>query len=242
MAGTATKDAGFQPWSRFHYNRYMNGVDVADQYNGTYQSRHRAVNYFWRRVFEQKLMQACTNAWLLFRWWLADMRSKVVAEIKGLEEAGAIAGQDTADGLLLVSLQGELERLDALAKQSRAQWLRALSTYLMTMCQLGHAKRGSRKQSSPKSGKRGVKSSHLVQLKGGQRFCCECRQCSARKPDAKGGPRGRKVNHACKCSACEEVGGVALCRECYEDKDKHVSAKQWAHASGKKRPAFKWCR
>ncbi|CAN0344456.1 unnamed protein product, partial [Pylaiella littoralis] len=97
----------------------MGGVDKADQHNGTYQSRHRANNYFWRRLFEQKLMQACTNAWLLFRWWLDDMQSKLKAEIDRLEAGGAAERDGTADGLFLGQLKEESTAFEALAKQSR---------------------------------------------------------------------------------------------------------------------------
>ena len=268
MAGQGKMD-GFQPWCRYHYNKYMSGVDIADQHNGTYQSTHRAVNYFWRRVFEQKLMQACTNAWLLFRWWLVDLRRQVVAEIKKLKDKPGVAADD--DVLRIARLQAALERLDAVANQSRAQWLRALSTYLMSMCKMGHANRGKRKKSVPsavaaeavakaKSKRSLVKDFHLSSLAAGQRFCCECKECSnrvnpkpARKKVVKASAgslvgkkanksygRGKKVGFACRCSVCSEVGGVVMCFECYSDRDKHASAFESAKNSAKRRPVFQW--
>lgn len=79
------EEAFSQPPVRFYYNKYMGGVDLSDQLNGYYLSLHKARAYVWTRVFEQKLLQACTNAWLLYVWWAVDMKGKVSDEIKALE-------------------------------------------------------------------------------------------------------------------------------------------------------------
>ncbi|CAN0319471.1 unnamed protein product, partial [Ectocarpus sp. 6 AP-2014] len=41
VAGQAKKADGFQPWCRFHFNKFMGGVDISDQHNGAYQTQHR---------------------------------------------------------------------------------------------------------------------------------------------------------------------------------------------------------
>ncbi|CAN0129376.1 unnamed protein product, partial [Scytosiphon promiscuus] len=65
-AAGGAKELLWQPACRFDYNKHMGGVDKADQLIGYYLTHHRAYSYFWRRVFEQKLLQACCNAWLVF--------------------------------------------------------------------------------------------------------------------------------------------------------------------------------
>ena len=76
------EDHLWQPCSRRDCNKYIEGVDNADQLNGYYSTLQKAKNYLWRGVFEQKLMQACTNAWLLFRWWLQVIVAKVNVEVE----------------------------------------------------------------------------------------------------------------------------------------------------------------
>lgn len=49
------------------------------------------VNYFWRRVFEQKRMQTCTNAGLVHQWWLREMIPCVQAAIDARESRVANA-------------------------------------------------------------------------------------------------------------------------------------------------------
>ena len=60
----------------------MEGVDTADRLNGYYSTLHKAKNYLLRHVFEQTLMQALMNAWLLFRWWLQVIVAKVNVEVE----------------------------------------------------------------------------------------------------------------------------------------------------------------
>ena len=53
------------PAARYNYVMKMLGVDVADQRRGVHSHVHKPVTYFWRRVFDQKLAQAISNAYLL---------------------------------------------------------------------------------------------------------------------------------------------------------------------------------
>ena len=55
----------------------MGGEDVTDQKAGMYLCPHRSMNYFWRRVFEQMVMQAVVNGFILFENWRALTIAKV---------------------------------------------------------------------------------------------------------------------------------------------------------------------
>ncbi|CAM9197944.1 unnamed protein product [Laminaria digitata] len=76
------------------------------------------------------------------------------------------------------------------------------------------------------------KTSHLEMLVGTQRLCCESRLCAARTTPIRGGDnkclRSAKVTSACRCIPCSKVGGVVMCRDCYHDRKKHLSALQYA--------------
>ncbi|CAN0297390.1 unnamed protein product, partial [Pylaiella littoralis] len=128
------KETLWQPLCRLAYNTFM-GVDLADQLNGYYLTLHKAYNYFWRRVFEQKLMQACSNAWLLYKWWLADMLVQVNEEITKVEKGGYAEG--TPERLQLQALENEQADLRKLQNKKRAQWLRALAMHLIAQSTLG---------------------------------------------------------------------------------------------------------
>ena len=77
-----------QPVVRQTYVKRMRGVDVADQKGGTYMTPHRPKNYFWRRVFEQKLMQAVVNAYILFQKWVRLTIICVDDRIVGMKSRG----------------------------------------------------------------------------------------------------------------------------------------------------------
>ena len=85
-------------------------------------------------------MQACTNAWLLFRWWLQAIVARVNVEVELLESRSVAPKDGTAEGALLAGLKAELRDLQALRRRNRAQWMRALSAHLMKQCAEG--KRG----------------------------------------------------------------------------------------------------
>ena len=55
-----------EPVARYDYVMKMLGVEVADQRLGAHAHVHKPMTYFWRRVFDQKLAQAISNAYLLF--------------------------------------------------------------------------------------------------------------------------------------------------------------------------------
>lgn len=187
------------------------------------------------------------------------MRCKVVAEIKRLEtKKDLTVVLDADDKLRIARLRGELQRLDALSKQTRAQWLRALSAHLMSMCQLGHAQRGNRKNPPPQRQRAGANPKfkrsggpggvHLRQLAEGQRLYCESKLCSSRanpKPASKGAKgkqsaRGKRVRFACKCTECAKFEGVVMCFDCHSNEAKHKSAVDAVEKSAKKRHALKW--
>lgn len=122
--------------------------------------------------------------------------------------------------------------------------MRALSMHLMSQCQVGDSGKGKRKQSSPtpQVSKEGCADAHLEKLKG-QRLHCESLKCSNRHTKNSNGKvtsRGRKVGTACRCSACQDVGGVVMCDECYRDQDKHTPAFQAARAKHGRRTNLKW--
>lgn len=219
----------WQPFCRFDYNKYMVGVDLADQFNGYYLTMHKARNYFWRRVFEQKLMQACTNAWLLFKWWLDDIIGKVKAEIKTLEDAGHVEGGTTAESVLLGRLKKELQHLKKLHKKTRAQWMRALATYLMSRSHEGCAARGGRRKRGgvPAFRRARDRLEHYRRLPGRTRKHCASPNCTG-SATPRAGPvkrqRSARVSHACFCESCEAVGGVAICTVCHGCDDSHAAA------------------
>lgn len=256
VAGSDIKESGLQPWCRYYYNMFMGGVDIADQLNACYQSMHRAKNYFWRRVFEQKLMQSCTNAWLLYQWWLPDMIRSVNAAIERAEERMIVEGGSTDVETLLEDLRQELVRLEALAKQTRCQWLRALSMELMSSCKWGRSEKGGKRTRTTLSTPKKVsingllKTGRLVQLVSTQRLSCESRLCASRTTPVRGREkrlRGRKVTTACLCKSCSEIGGVVMCKECYDDEERHLSAFTFAASpkqdgTPRERPELKFCK
>lgn len=48
------------------YNKYMGGVDLADQFSSLYDYNRKSTKW-WRRVFFKLLMQAVVNAWIIFK-------------------------------------------------------------------------------------------------------------------------------------------------------------------------------
>lgn len=223
----------WQPICRFDYNKYMGGVDLADQFIGYYLTMHKAKNYFWRRVFEQKLMQACTNAWLLFTWWLKDMVDKVEAEIKILKDAGHVVGGNTAESVLLAKLK-------KLRSRARVQWLRALSRYLMAKCHEGCAARGGRRKRAGPAAFKMAKGrlEHYRLLPGETRPYCASPKSTGSLASRSGQvkrTRSARVSGGCFCESCKEVGGVPICRACHGHDDSHAAA--YARVAQKKHKA-----
>lgn len=48
------------------YNKFMGGVDKADQYSTTYDIDRKS-NKWWRRVFHRLLQITAVNAWILYK-------------------------------------------------------------------------------------------------------------------------------------------------------------------------------
>lgn len=220
------KETLWQPLCRLAYNTFMGGVDLADQLNGYYLTLHKAYNYFWRRVFEQKLMQACSNAWLLYKWWLADMLVQVNEEITKVEKGGYAEG--TPERLQLQALENEQADLRKLQNKKRAQWLRALAMHLIAQSTLGRQGRGGRhprKSSTPQFKKHYDRREHLHQIV--QRRDCASPHCEGTPGERARAPkrdRNAKVSQACFCPSCSHVGGVVICTACHADDRKHEEA------------------
>ncbi len=54
------------PQAIVFYNKFMGGVDKADQYSTTYEVDRKS-NKWWKRVFHRLLMIAVSNAWIVFK-------------------------------------------------------------------------------------------------------------------------------------------------------------------------------
>lgn len=195
-----------------------------------YFSLQKSRGYFWRRAFQQKFLQACTNAWLLYKWWLGDMLETVSGAI------GALEGT-TPESLRLVALAKELKDLKALQRKTRAQWLRALSTHLMAHCNEGCATRGGRGKKRPDAPKFQMtpeRREHLQQVTVRQE--CSSPECVGSRARTSEGPkrsRRSKVSTACFCASCTKLGGVVICEACHADDTNHKKAfDQAAHRAG----------
>ncbi|CAN0032695.1 unnamed protein product [Pylaiella littoralis] len=219
------KEDSWQPLCRFHYNKFMVGVDLADQLNGYYQSLHKSKNYFWRRVFEQKLMQACSNAWLLYRWWLDDMLAQVKAEIATLNEGGHADGDTAKEGLQLAALLEEQADLERLRKKSRVQWLRALAKHLLSQSTSKLAAKGGRRPAPAPFKKTADRHQHVCNISR-RRDCSSpgCKGSPTPKTKAPKRARRAKVSQACFCLSCRSVGGVVICTPCHADDNQHQAA------------------
>lgn len=223
----------------------MGGVDIADQYNGYYQIQHRSISYFWRRVFEQKLAQAASNAWLLFVLWITETIKMIKDEIEVSEEAGHKAEDQTDEGSQLKALALELDDFKALKRKKRADWMRSLSKHLMSHSTQGCTARGGRRRRSsavpiPKVERRQNRRPEPTGV--ASRHHCECPDCSGSpnpRPGVNKRPRGAKVSTACFCEPCASVGGVVICKVCYASEAKHEAAFNRASADNERGGARK---
>lgn len=171
------------------------------------------------------------------------------------EERLIVEGGCTEVEQLLEDLREELVRLEAIAKQTRRQWPRALSIKLMSACKWGRTEKEGKRTRPPLATPKKVsidgllKTGRLVQLVATQRLFCESRLCASRTTPVRGREkhlRGRKVSTACLCKSCSEIGGVMMCKECY-DKNKHLSAFTFAMSpkqdgTPRERPELKFCK
>ena len=128
----AEDEARTQPGMRVAYGGNMGGVDTADQQNGSHTHDHKSYNNHWRRVFEQKIEQSLTNAYLLFKKHLARLKF----------EAGNRL--DDSDESTKCKLDRAIRELDRLAKLERADWDELLCTALMAMCNAGSERTGGK--------------------------------------------------------------------------------------------------
>lgn len=195
-----------QPHMRMDYVREMGGVDTADQQNGSHYHDHKSYNNHWRRVFDAKLCQLLTNAFLIFRKWVHSLMSQVAAEME--REDGAMFVED------LVKAQGALEKL---RKMERAVWDEMLSEILMAKCNVGSIKKGGR----------GKQTEDPTQPVWGSVALKSSRRCM--RPECKA--RTRK---GCTCKKyCTKKGksGVLMCAKCFRDDKSHAAA-AFAHWNG----------
>lgn len=202
---------------RFDYVRWMGGVDSADQQNGSHTHDHKAYTNFWRRMFDAKIEQALTNAFLIFRKWVERLTKEVEGRVL------------TCAGEALEDLGKASTELARLAKVERAVWDENMATMLMAKCNVGSVNKGGRCKKQPESRRAKWGS---VTLKG-QRFCMnyECQH------------RSRK---GCTCEEFCTQGdesGVLMCNKCFDDPASHELAADafWNGVDGKPtRPDFKW--
>ena len=90
--------------ARYDYVMKMLGVDVADQRLGAHAHVHKPMTCFWRRVFDQKLAQAISNASLLFARWAEVLltQCKGVLVKRGVSNSGGAASESGCESFALV--------------------------------------------------------------------------------------------------------------------------------------------
>lgn len=204
-----------QPRMRMEYVLYMGGVDSADQMNGSHAHGHKVYSNFWRRMFDAKIAQALTNAFLIFRKWVELLIRHVEARL--LE----------ASGELLQGQRKALKELTRLAKVERAVWDEEMATMLMAKCNVGSLKGGRSKKAVSHGPKWGS-----VQLKSA-RHCLnyECQRRSL---------KGCTCEEFCTRGA---ESGVLMCEKCFLDRSSHeqAAAAHWEGVDGKRtRSKFAW--
>ena len=84
-----------QPVALYDYVMKMLGVGVADQRLDAHAHVHKPMTYFWRRVFDQKLAQAISNAYLPFARWAEVLLTQVkrVLVKRGVSNWGGAASE-----------------------------------------------------------------------------------------------------------------------------------------------------
>ena len=159
--------SGWQPEVRRVYVTHMLGVDAADQYIGSHAHKHRPVTYFWRREFDQKIGQALTNAFLIFRECtrvlgvdcddellkqrdgdagvrdVSGTRSDGGSGGGGVDGTGAGGGSDTP--LSVDELKEFSSLLKQLSRYERVAWDQGLADHLMSKCNVGNSQMGRRR-------------------------------------------------------------------------------------------------
>lgn len=209
------------------YTGGMGGVDVADQRLTAHAHVHKPMTYFWRRVFDQKLQQAISNAYLLFLMWaevlLAQCKAVLAERREGGHAAGSAAGaaeQMGGGGDLTVA---ELEELSAglarMIKTERVDWDTRLACILMAKCGVGHKNKGGRRtyKEVPLYDSNGAKSVKVC--RGGT--CVKGDDPTARY-------KSKRTRGVCWCSICSnglgKMRAVHLCKQCRASTQGHVAA------------------
>ena len=188
-----------QPWMRMDYVLKMGGVDLADQQNGSHTHDHKSYTNFWRRVFDAKIEQALTNAFLMFRKWVQLL-------IREVEDRMKVAAGDTLEELDRASTA-----LARLSNVERAVWDEAMATFLMKKCNVAKPNKGGRppvSEKNPAGPKWGS-----VTLKNGRK--CLKPGCTTRS------------QNGCTCQEfCTRGGdsGVLMCQKCWLDPTSHEEA------------------
>ena len=207
---------GTQPTVRLSYNSYMGGVDVADQRCGTYLVNHKPKGFLWRRVFDQSLFTALTNAELLYQWWVEDSLVKVGEALASIGLDGAdddAVLEGPAEGLSRLQLTRIQDRLTALLCQLERKpvWKKELGKYLMVeFRQIRGSEDGDdvcEKLKSAPSHRRWY------------RVLEHGRACNG--PDCPSMTKG-----CCRCQECRryDEGGVVICQSCFRDPKQHREA------------------
>lgn len=226
-------------YARFDHVLKMLGVDVADQRLGSRAHVHKPMTYFGRRVFDQKLAQAISNAYLLYYRWaevLAEQCKGVLAE-RASDSGGAASGSGAAceipggvvangDDLSVEELTEMSTLLKKMIRMKRTVWVRRMSTHLMSLCQLGTLNSGARRTKP-------VVASYNSTGAASARVCVggHCKDGAG-----KGKYNSARTTGVCWCCVCSNNQGKAralhLCKTCKDIDAAHVTAA--AHAD---RPA-----
>lgn len=219
-----------QPTVRRDYVRWMLGVDVADQQNGTYYHDIKTRIYHWRRVIDQKMRQALTNALVISRTWADGLLQELCVEQQRVKDAATERGilleedgTEQADGLLDVEsddirqrhsgVSAVLPALRRYRKAERADWEQALAARLMERCQIGSEDKGGRRKRAREEAPRAMWG---VLHARSQRRCFN--------PSC-----GSKSSKGCACHRHCTRGdeyGVLMCKGCHEDLESHAGAAQ----------------
>ncbi|CAN0248363.1 unnamed protein product [Pylaiella littoralis] len=180
------------------------------------------MTYFWRRVFDQKLQQAISNAYLLFCTWAellhAQCKVILVSRTEGGDAASAGATAES-DDLTVGELEEFVGHVKYMIKMERAHWDRRLARILMAQCNLGHEDHGARRTRKvvPQYSSTGATTAKV------------CRGGVCRKPAGSTSLyRSARTHGVCWCGICSDGKGTAravhLCKKCKESPAAHVAA------------------
>lgn len=244
-----------QPVARYDYVLKMLGVDVADQRLGAHVHVHKPMTYFWRRVFDQKLAQAISNAYLLFARWAEVLltQCKGVLVKRGECSSGGAASESGGNGTesfcvgpggvatngedLTVEEVSEMETLlTKMIAMERVAWDRKLATHLMSLCQVGNINSGGRRL-TPVVASYNSKGAASVRI-------CLGGHCKPRSD--KSNYKSARTTGVCWCNVCSNNQGKAralhLCKKCKDVDAAHVKAAAVVDkpaAAGRAKAAYK---